>query len=85
LKLKKALEKRGDLSTGLLERFKEIEYPISKLKLYLERSGRRLNSQDAHIFLYFVRGKLEELKEIAEQFDKQYAEDAGSHGADAAA
>ena len=52
-----------------------IAYPLQQLKAYFEEGTTCdiANERAAHIFAYFVEQRIEELKRIARELDKDYA------------
>ena len=79
-KLKESLQKRGveiDAYDSIKYFYTLLEYPITELKLYFDRliakKEPRINDETAHIFAYFIRGQLSELKEIAKEIDDEYS------------
>jgi hypothetical protein len=79
-KLKESLRKRGieiDTYDSIKYLYELLEYPITELKLYFDRliakEEPRINDKTAHIFAYFIREQLSELKEIAKEIDDEYS------------
>ena len=72
---KAALERRGVLngSSHLGYYFEELEHPLTELQLFMDHRSTRLDTKAAAIYLYFVRGKVEDLKRIARGIDAEYA------------
>ena len=54
----------------------ELSYPMEQLGMYFtspEQSD--VNDQSAPIFAFYVRAKVDELKDIAKNIDEDYAKD----------
>lgn len=75
-KFKTALEERGVLNDAgdLNYHFEEIEYPLASLDNYVHGRESDVNEKSGRIFAYFVGHKLEELREMAEEIDREYLE-----------
>ena len=73
---KAALEKRGILneSSHLSHCFEELDQPTRELELYLTGEHSRLDPDNAPIYVYFVRGKVDDLQEIAKEIDQEYTQ-----------
>ena len=56
-------------------RLGEIEHAIARLRGYFTRDDSGLSPEDARVFLFFIRGKLEQLARIARDIDGEYAKD----------
>jgi len=79
-KLKESLQKRGieiDTYDSIKDLYELLEYPITELELYFDRSkteeGLRINDKTAYIFAYFIREHLSKLKGIAKEIDSEYS------------
>jgi hypothetical protein len=79
-KLKETLQKRGieiDTYDSIKFLYELLEYPIIELELYFNKltakEEPRTNDKTAHIFTYFIKEKLYELKEIAKEIDDEYS------------
>lgn len=79
-RFRKALARRGielDTDDSVKYLYEDLEYPLAELEAFFEavREGRNPNidHRAAYIFTYYVRAKLGELREIAEEIDKDYA------------
>ena len=75
---KKLLDERGMLKayTGsIVPLLKELEYPFSNLMSFYSGESTKLNDQDAEIFAFYVEAKVEELKELAIEIDKEHESD----------
>jgi hypothetical protein len=79
-KLKETLQKRGieiDTYNSIKFLYELLEYPIIELELYFNKltakEEPRTNDKTAHIFTYFIKEKLYELKEIAKEIDDEYS------------
>lgn len=74
-----ALRKRGiELETydPIKYLYDELEYPLTRLVGYLGEgeTDRGLGKKDAHIFVFFVEKRVDELRQIAQRIDQDYAE-----------
>lgn len=58
---------------GIFLTFTELKYPLQKLQEHFSASA-NLDSEAAHIFVDFVRTKMEELKRMADELDKEFSE-----------
>lgn len=68
------LVRRGiaiDTYPGIESTFNELKYPLEKLQDHFS-SLKRLDEEEAHIFVDFVRIKLKELKKMAEELDAEF-------------
>lgn len=75
-KFKVKLKERQDFNSNIKENIQELDYPFSELKIYLNQpKNSKLNDKDAEIFLFFIRGKIHDLEEIAIEIDKKYETD----------
>jgi len=79
-KLKESLQKRGieiDTYDSIKDLYELLEYPITELELYFDRSKTKeelkINDKTAYIFAYFVREHSSKLKEIAKEIDSEYS------------
>jgi len=79
-KLKESLQKRGieiDTYDSIKYLYELLEYPITELELYFDRlmakKEPRINDKTAHIFAYFIREHLFQLKEIVRELDNEYS------------
>ena len=79
-KLKESLQKRGieiDTYDSIKDLYELLEYPITELELYFDRSKTeeelRIKDKTAYIFTYFTREHLSKLKEIAKEIDSEYS------------
>lgn len=77
---KNALAKRSiELGTydSIKSVYTELEYPLNELEKFFQntKEGKTLNINEntAYIFVFFVEKQIGELKEIAEQMDKEYS------------
>jgi len=51
-----------------------LEYPTGELRLYFENINKsHINQKDAYIFAIFIKKRLEVLKDIAAEIDKEYS------------
>lgn len=80
VKFKDALGNRDmelDAYGSIKDLYECIEYPIDKLKKYfqcIESNKETLfNEKDAHIYLFFIRKKVDILKKIAAEIDEDYS------------
>lgn len=74
---RQALEKRDlwEASESIKYIYEELEYPVGELKRYFEGTiDSDSSDKGANINLFFIQKKVEELKEIAEQIDEDYAQ-----------
>lgn len=72
-----ALQQRG-LSGGLIGvecALEELEHPLRQLMEHFSGKGRMLSAEDGAVFTYYLRGKFEELCEMAEEIDREYESD----------
>lgn len=54
----------------------EAKYALGELRNYfVDGSESKLNSEDASIYLYFIRSKIEDLITMAKELDEEYATD----------
>jgi len=79
-KLKESLQKRGieiDTYDSIKYHYELLEYPITELELYFDRSKAeeelRINDKTAYIFTCFIKEELYELKEIVIEIDSEYS------------
>ncbi len=75
-KMKALLEERGDwgIYDSVNYEYELLEYPISQLQLFFsEPTSSKLSVKDAYIFTSFVQNQFKSLRQIAEEFDEQYA------------
>jgi hypothetical protein len=50
-----------------------LTYPLNELQKYFnDQTNSRFNDKDAYIFLSFIRGQIEELRDIAKEIDEDY-------------
>src|SRR5436305_4919223 len=77
-RLHEALTKRGhelDPYSGIGYLYEEVRYPIAKLEAFLETKHANgivpIDEEAASIFAFFIRAKLEELREIAGEIDAE--------------
>jgi hypothetical protein len=77
---KNALEKRGiELETydSIKFLYEELEYPLNELEKFFRNAKEdktlNINKETAKIFVFFVEKQIDELKEIAEEMDKEYS------------
>lgn len=75
-----ALTKRGyelDAHSGIGHLYEEVRYPIEKLQAFLEAKHANgtipIDEEAALIFVFFLRAKVEELREIAREIDEEKA------------
>ncbi|HOI73006.1 MAG TPA: hypothetical protein PLO63_02555 [Syntrophales bacterium] len=76
---KRKLDKRGILYAydSIKYNLDLLVYPIAQLKAYFaEPSSSDLNNKSAHIFIYFIKCHVEEIKKMAEELDGQYNDEA---------
>ncbi|NIT13642.1 MAG: hypothetical protein GTN99_05200 [Candidatus Dadabacteria bacterium] len=69
------LKKRGiSIGTypGIELTFNELQYPLEKLKQHFLRAV-TLDKEEAHIFVDFVRNKMNDLKKMARELDEEFA------------
>lgn len=80
-KFKQALVIRQvlDAYEGVTTSLDEVEWPLQRLRSYFEGEKGELVSRSAYIFATFCKGRVEELREVAIEIDKEYASsDTGS-------
>jgi hypothetical protein len=77
---KEGLARRGiELETydSIKFMYEELEYPLNELEKFFQnaKEGKTLNinEETAYIFVFFVEKQIDELKEIAEEIDKDYS------------
>jgi energy-converting hydrogenase A subunit M len=73
---KESLKKRGILEAdGSIKYLLDlIKYPIDELSNFFENPDEsKLNSEDAYIFTHFIKAHIDELIEIANELDEEYA------------
>jgi len=74
-KFKAALERRSEKIDAYF--YDLLDYPLSELSLYFKaienKKNRKINNKTAHIFAYFVREHMLQLKKIAQEIDKDYS------------
>lgn len=69
---KSALDERGHPKPDHL--LKEMTYPLDELMKFFQKPNEsKLNDQDAYIFLFFIRAKMDELEQIAKELDEGYS------------
>lgn len=79
-KLKKLLKERGieiDTYDSIKMVYDELEYPIKELDDFFDEKTEqnKVNDKTAYIIAFFVKEKIEELKSIIEEIDKEYQND----------
>ncbi len=75
-KFKSALISRGvyDAYDTVKYEIELLEYPIEELRKYFDKFDKsHINQKDAYIFAYFVKKRMESLKEIASDIDREYS------------
>jgi len=79
-KIKESLQKRGieiDTYDSIKYHYELLEYPITELELYFDRSKAkeepRINDKTAYIFTCFIKEELYKLKEIVIEIDSEYS------------
>lgn len=79
-KLKKLLNERGieiDTYDSIKMIYDELEYPIKELDDFFDEKTeqKKVNDKTAYIFAFFIKEKIEELKSIIKEIDKEYQND----------
>ncbi len=75
-KFKIDLEKRDILESHVQHSIDLINYPLSELMLFFEKSEKTfLNDKSAYIFSFFVEKKIRLLQKLAKEIDSEYATD----------
>jgi ribosomal protein S15P/S13E len=79
-KLSNALKDRGleiDTYDSIRDIYESLEYPVKELELFFDETktekGKRINQKTAYIFSFFIREKLNELRDIAKEIDEDYS------------
>jgi len=75
---KNLLRERGVLDAyrmSVVPMLKELEYPFASMLKYYSNQETHHNDDDALVFLFFIETKVYELKELAEEIDKEYESD----------
>ena len=79
-KLKESLQKRGigiDTYDSIKYQYELLEYPITELELYFDRSKAKeepkINDKTAYIFTWFIKKELLVLKEMVIEIDSEYS------------
>ena len=73
--LRSALEARGIVngSSHTASFFQELEHPITEITKYMEGTPSFLSGKSAPVYLFYIREKLDDLKEMAREIDREYA------------
>lgn len=70
-----ALKERGILDNHKYS-INELNYPLLEIKKYFQKpSESKLNSEDAYIFTFFVKQKINNLMQIAVEIDEEYSKE----------
>jgi len=79
--LQAVLAKRGielDTYEVIEDLYEELVYPMSELEAYFQHleKGQKpnINEKTAYIFAFFITKKFDELKDLAEEIDEEYAQ-----------
>lgn len=77
-KLKEMLNERGiviDTYDSINLLYDELSFPIKKLNIYFDDGAReKIDDKTAYIFAFFIKEKMDELKSIVNEIDKEYEE-----------